>query len=40
MRRRTFKRDLLGTLLFFGVLLLLCVVIIFGEHFLENFKSH
>jgi hypothetical protein len=40
MRRRTFARDLLGTLVMFGVLIGLCVVIILLEHFLENFKSH
>ncbi len=40
MRRRTFMRDLVGTLFVFGILLVLCLVIIFGEHFLENFKSH
>ena len=40
MRRRTFARDLLGTLVMFAVLLGLCVIIILLEHFLENFKSH
>ena len=40
MRRKTFKRDLLGTLFMFGVLLLLCVIIVLGENYLENFKSH
>ena len=40
MRRRTFMRDLLGTVVVFGILVVLCLVIIFGEHFLENFKSH
>jgi hypothetical protein len=40
MRRRTFARDLLGTILMFAVLVGLCVIIILGEHFLENFKSH
>jgi hypothetical protein len=40
MRRRTFARDLLGTLLMFLVLIGLCVIIILLEHFLENFKSH
>ena len=40
MRRRTLKRDILGTLFMLGLLLLLCVVIVLGEHFLENFKSH
>jgi hypothetical protein len=40
MRRRTFARDLMGTMLVFVILIGLCVVIILGEHFLENFKSH
>jgi hypothetical protein len=40
MRRRTFARDLLGTAIMFAVLIGLCVIIILGEHFLENFKSH
>jgi hypothetical protein len=40
MRRRTFARDLLGTLLMFVALIILCVIIILGEHYLENFKSH
>jgi hypothetical protein len=40
MRRRTFARDLLGTILMFAVLIGLCVLIILGEHYLENFKSH
>jgi hypothetical protein len=40
MRRRTFARDLLGTILMFVVLIGLCVLIILGEHYLENFKSH
>lgn len=40
MRRRTLLRDLLGTLYVFGILLVLCAIIILGEHFLENFKSH
>ncbi|HWF58188.1 MAG TPA: hypothetical protein VG520_07540 [Candidatus Dormibacteraeota bacterium] len=40
MRRRTFARDLLGTILMFLVLVALCVIIILGEHYLENFKSH
>jgi hypothetical protein len=40
MRRRTFMRNLLGTLFMFAVLIVLCVVIVLGEHFLENFKSH
>jgi hypothetical protein len=40
MRRRTFARDLLGTILMFVVLIGLCLLIILGEHYLENFKSH
>jgi hypothetical protein len=40
MRRRTFARDLLGTILMFAVLIGLCVIIVLTEHFLENFKSH
>lgn len=40
MRRRTLARDLLGTLLVFVILLGLTLMIILGEHFLENFKSH
>ncbi len=40
MRRRTFLRDLLGTLMMFAVLLGVCTVIILIEHYLENFKSH
>jgi hypothetical protein len=40
MRRRTFARDLLGTILMFVVLIGLCVLIALGEHYLENFKSH
>jgi hypothetical protein len=40
MRRRTFARDLLGTILMFAVLIGLCVIIVLAEHFLENFKSH
>jgi hypothetical protein len=40
MRRRTFARDLLGTVLMFAALVGLCLIIVFLEHFLENFKSH
>ena len=40
MRRRTFARDLLGTVIMFLVLIGLCVIIVLLEHFLENFKSH
>jgi hypothetical protein len=40
MRRRTFARDLVGTLLMFLALLVFVIIIIFGENFLDNFKSH
>ena len=40
MRRRTFARSLLGTLIMFVVLLSITFVFILGEHYLENFKSH
>ncbi len=40
MRRRTLARDLLGTALMVMVLIGLCMIIVIGEHFLENFKSH
>lgn len=40
MRRRTFARDLLGTVVVFAILVIITIVIIFGEHWLENFKSH
>jgi hypothetical protein len=40
MRRRSFARDLLGTILMFLALVGLCVIIILTEHYLENFKSH
>lgn len=40
MKRRTFARDLLGTVVMFLVLVGLCVLIILLEHYLENFKSH
>jgi hypothetical protein len=40
MRRRTFARDLAGTLLMFLALLVFVIIIIFGENFLDNFKSH
>jgi hypothetical protein len=40
MRRRTFARDLMGTALVFLALLVFCVVIVVGENFLDNFKSH
>ena len=40
MKRRTFARDLLGTLIMFMVLVGVCLIIVLLEHFLENFKSH
>jgi hypothetical protein len=40
MRRRTFARDLAGTAAMFIVLVLLVIIIMFGENFLDNFKSH
>lgn len=40
MRRRTLVRDVLGTLFMFAVLIAFVIVIILGEHFLDNFKSH
>ena len=40
MRRRTFARDLMGTALMFVVLLVFVIIILFGENFLDNFKSH
>ena len=40
MRRRTFVRDLIGTVVFFVILAVVIFVIIQGEIFLENFKSH
>ena len=40
MRRSSTMRDLIGTLLIFGGLLVFTFVIILGEKFLENFKSH
>lgn len=40
MKRRTFARDLLGTITVFMLLIGLCVIIVLTEHFLENFKSH
>lgn len=40
MRRRTLGRDILGTAIVFAILVLFVIVIIFGENFLENFKSH
>ena len=40
MKRRTFARDLLGTVLVFMVLVGFVFIIMLGEHFLDNFKSH
>ncbi len=40
MRRRTFVRGLIGTVAFFVILALVVVAIVYGEIFLENFKSH
>lgn len=40
MRRRSFARDLLGTIAMFVALIIVCVLIILLEHYLENFKSH
>jgi len=40
MRRRTLARDIVGTALMFLALLVFTLIIIFGENFLDNFKSH
>ncbi len=40
MRRRTLARDLAGTLMMFLALLVFVIIIIVGENFLDNFKSH
>lgn len=40
MRRRTLGRDILGTTLMFLALVVFTIIVIFGEYFLENFKSH
>jgi hypothetical protein len=40
MRRRTFARDLLGTLIVFVLLLVITFGFILGEKALEAFKSH
>jgi hypothetical protein len=40
MRRRTLARDVVGTTLMFLALVILTIAIIYGEAFLENFKSH
>ncbi len=38
--RRSLVRDIVGTGLMFLVLVSITILLIFGEHFLENFKSH
>lgn len=40
MRRRTLVRDIVGTALMFLALLVFTLIIIFGENYLDNFKSH
>ena len=40
MRRRTFVRDFVGTLIVFLALLIFVIVIILGENYLDRFKSH
>jgi hypothetical protein len=40
MRRRTIVRDLIGTAVLFVILAVVVFLIIQGEIFLENFKSH
>ena len=40
MRRRTLVRDIVGTVLMFLSLLVFVLIIIFGENYLDNFKSH
>jgi hypothetical protein len=40
MRRSTFTRDLLGTLIVFVAIVGMTFVFILGEKFLEHFKSH
>jgi hypothetical protein len=40
MRRSTFARDLIGTLLVFAILVGITFVFILGEKALEAFKSH
>lgn len=40
MRRRTLARDIMGTALMFLVLIVFTLIIIFGENYLDNFKSH
>lgn len=40
MRRRTLIRDIVGTAAMFVLLLIVVLVIIYGENLLEHFKSH
>ena len=40
MRRRTLMRDIVGTAIVFAILIAFVIVIILGENYLENFKSH
>ena len=40
MRRRTLFRDILGTAAVFLVLVAIVFVLMLGEHYLDNFKSH
>jgi hypothetical protein len=40
MRRRTLMRNLMGTTLMFVLLLVITFGVIWGEKFLEAFKSH
>jgi hypothetical protein len=40
MRRRTLRRDIMGTTLMFLALAFFTGLVILGEFLLENFKSH
>ena len=40
MRRRTLARDIFWTAVMFFMLVAFVALIIVGENFLENFKSH
>ncbi len=40
MKRITVWRDVIGTTIVFVGLLILTVLIIFGENYLEQFKAH
>ena len=40
MRRRTFARDVLGTIAMFIALIIVVIIIVVGENFLDNFKAH